>query len=413
MLPEKELGAGAIAARQCSHGGEERLVGHRPILGSITAAPTRARVALRCGVVSDALASLWNWFAETQCQRYSPIYDRVCRYVATRSDVLAMVAEAPPSAHMPNVLLAAAHYVVLSGVDHPLRDVYSGVSTDDPGPLFADLCLRERATISQLLATRHVNTNEVGRSAVIGLALSHVAAELGAPLGLVDIGCSAGLNLLCDRYRLDYGPAGATGPVDAAVAVHCEVLGGRPPIADHLPPIVHRAGIDRDPVDLDDPDAVRWQLALSWPDTGRLQRTRAALDHARAARLEISAGDAIEQLPAAIAAVPLGCTAVVVTTWALAYLSVDDRDRFDRALAAVARHRPIAWVSAEGPGVVGALGSIQAPMDETGTEASILGLVSYEAAGSRATHLGFVHPHGRWVDWRNEPVVSPGGAAAG
>ena len=44
-------------------------------------------------------------------------------------------------------------------------------------------------------------------------------------------GASAGLNLFCDRYRLDYGTAGATGPADAPVRIECAVLGGAPPIA--------------------------------------------------------------------------------------------------------------------------------------------------------------------------------------
>ena len=60
-----------------------------------------------------------------------------------------MVNESPPSGHMPNVLLAAAYFLVLSGVDHPLAAVYAGESDADPGPLFADFCLtqRDRAAI--------------------------------------------------------------------------------------------------------------------------------------------------------------------------------------------------------------------------------------------------------------------------
>jgi hypothetical protein len=47
-----------------------------------------------------------------------------------------MVQSAPSEAHLPNVLLAAVHYLVLSGLEHPLADVYAGRSDQDPGPLF-------------------------------------------------------------------------------------------------------------------------------------------------------------------------------------------------------------------------------------------------------------------------------------
>jgi hypothetical protein len=80
--------------------------------------------------------------------------------------------------------------------------------------------------ISQLLATRHPNTNEVGRSAILAVALRAVASRVGEPLAWVDVGCSAALNLLCDRYRLDFGPAGSTGRTDVAVVVSCTVVAG-------------------------------------------------------------------------------------------------------------------------------------------------------------------------------------------
>lgn len=54
-------------------------------------------------------------------------------------------------------------------------DVYAGRSSADPGPLFIDLCLERRDELHELLATRQVNTNEVGRSAILGPALTTVA----------------------------------------------------------------------------------------------------------------------------------------------------------------------------------------------------------------------------------------------
>jgi hypothetical protein len=349
----------------------------------------------------EQLADIWRFLADTGCRGYSPLYDRICRYVADTGAVLDVVLEAPPAGHFPNVLLGAVHYLLLGGLDHPLAAVYAGTSDADPGPLFEDVCVAHRAEIVELLATRHTNTNEVGRSAVLGPALTTVAARLGAPLGLVDVGASAGLNLLCDRYRLDYGAAGATGPVGAPVRIECAVLGGDPPIAPALPEIVERSGLDLDPVDVRDADATRWLLACVWPDTGRLPRTRLALDEARKDPPRIVAGDAVDGVTDLVLGLPDGVTPVVITTWMLAYLPAERRRAFAAALAAASAERPIAWISAEGAGVLDAFAGVDAPSDATGIEASVFGLVTFRAARVDTSEvLGFVHPHGSAIDWR-------------
>ena len=346
------------------------------------------------------LAALWTWFADTQCRSYSPLYNRIARAVASNEVVLDMVGAAQPQGHVPNVLLAAVHFLLLSGDDGPLARVYAGESDADPGPLFIDFCLENRDAVVTLLDTRHTNTNEVGRSAVVGPALTEVARRLGEPIGLVDVGCSAGLNLLCDQYRLDYGPAGATGSPLSPIRLECEVRGQVPPIAPELPSVMERVGLDRDPVDLRDRDAFLWQLACVWPDTGRLARTRRALEHARDVDLRIVRGDAVDELAGVVGSLPGACVPVVLTTWALAYLPVPRRAAFVEALRDMSHDRPLAWISGEGPTVVSEFADVTAPTDEMGTDASVLGMVVFDGGHEDATLLGFVQPHGRWIDWR-------------
>jgi hypothetical protein len=357
-------------------------------------------------VVAEDLAALWRWFADTQCRGYSPLYDKICRTVATTPELLDMVAEAPSPAHLPNVLLAAVHYLLLDEPDHPLARIYTGIACDgdesrDAGSLFVEICRSRREDIAKLLGSRHTNTNEVGRSALVAPALAVVASSLGEPLALVDVGCSAGLNLLCDRYRLDYGTAGSTGPADAAVVVQCELAGeGQPPIKPMVPPIIDRVGIDRDSVDVQDDDQVRWQLACVWPDTGRLQRTRVALAEARRARLRVVEADAVEIIGEVVRGLTEHAVATVVTTWAFAYLPEERRQLFVDELRALARRRPVAWVSGEGGRVVSYFASVEPPVDAMGTTASVLGLVVFDGSEERSTLLGFAHPHGLWLDWR-------------
>jgi hypothetical protein len=205
---------------------------------------------------------------------------------------------------------------------------------------------------------------------------------------------------LVDRYRLDYGAAGATGPADAPVQIACAITGGRPPIAANVPEIVERVGIDIDPVDITDADQLQWQLALVFPDTGRLERTRRAFAELQHAPPRIVKGDATNIVKDVLHALPEDIPAIVTTTWVAAYFPADGRTAFRDQLAAASQHRPVAWVSAEGAGVVDLFGEIDVPVDAQGTAGNVLGLAQFRAGELTTEVLAFVHPHGNWIDWQ-------------
>ena len=346
---------------------------------------------------TDALAELWRWFAANSCAGYSPLYERLSLAVADDTELLELVLSAPPSAHLPASLLAAVHYLLLEGLDHPLAEVYAGRSGDDPVPMFRELCLSHRDEVLAILATRHIQTNDCGRSAVIAPGLTWFSAAFDAPFALVDVGTSAGLNLLCDRYLLDYGEYGTTGPVDSPVRVACRVAGGHPPIAATLAPFADRIGIDRSPVDLSDPGDARWLLACVWPDTGRLERTAASIEVARGQLPRMVAGDANSTLPEVLAGLGPGTPAVVLTTWSFAYFSKDQRRRFLELLDGASRQRPLGWLSADGAGVVDLLAGVS---EEDGHRGSnVLGAVLFDHGAHAGTLLATVQQHGAWLDW--------------
>jgi hypothetical protein len=351
----------------------------------------------------QALADLWEWFAQRQCRGYSPLYERISMAVASDTEVLEFVRAAPPAAHMPLALLAAVHYLLLDGYEHPLADVYAGRSDADPVPLFLDVCRTRRDDLAALLAVRRIQTNDCGRSAVIAPGLTWLAGQVPGPLALVDVGASAGLNLLCDRYRIDYGDHGATGPADSPVEISCRIVAGLPPIAEQLPPLVSRVGIDRSPVDLSHADDARWLLACVWPDTGRIERTAASIRLAQADLPLVLAGDANDVLPTVLADLPGTTTAVVVTTWAFAYFSIEQRQEFVGLLDTASSRRPVAWLSAEGAGTVDGFAEESLP-EHDDTESNLLGAVILDHGRRRQQLLGFVHQHGGWIDWRDTPV---------
>jgi hypothetical protein len=359
---------------------------------------------------ADHLSQAWRDFAESDCGTYSPLYAAICRSVADDPELLALAAAAPPSGRQPNVLLAAVHYLLLGGIAHPLADAYAARNTDLAPALFRDLCLSKQHDIARILASRHTQTNEPGRAALLAVGLAAAIELVGEPIGLLDAGCSAGLNLLIDRYRLEYGPAGGVGPIDSPVTINCE-LRRAAPVPTRLPAIAARLGIDRAPVDIANADDARWLLACVWPDTGRLARTAAAMELGRLYPPTVVAGDMVTDLDAAIDTFDPRLAIVVVTTSACGYLSAEQRREFLAILERRARLQPVAWLSVDAPGV---LDLITAPpgIGWAGAAASVMGLVSFETGTATGRTLAICHGHGAWIEWAGATTTRSGRRSA-
>lgn len=345
----------------------------------------------------DELGAIWDDFARTQCAAYSPIYERICAGVARDLEILDLVREAPPEAHVPNVLLATVRFLLLGGTDHPLASIYAGRRDDDPFPEFRDFVLAHRERVLTVLEHRRTQTNEIGRCAVLAPALAEVQRRTLRPLALLDVGASAGLNLRLDAYRLDYGSL-AIGP-EGAPTVTCTVHGSRPPVLGVELDLAWRLGLDRSPVDVTSGDERRWLEACVWPDQPeRAARLRDALDLATADPPALVTGDAVDDLHAAAAGAPKGAELVVVTSWAAAYLDRARRRAFVQAIADLGRTTH--WVAGEGVGTVLDLEPGEPP-DHPGIAPNVLSLQRFEDATPHPPELlAWVHPHGAWLDWR-------------
>ncbi|GGI06849.1 DUF2332 domain-containing protein [Egicoccus halophilus] len=369
------------------------------------------------GLGHDALAAgeRLRRFASA-CEDRSPLYAHLARSAADDPDVAGLLTAAPsaPLGH-PTLLFAAVHDLVLLGAAPALAAWYPSVggtrtTTDgDPWPIFRATSLGQRSEVEHRIRTRRTQTNEVGRSSALLLALRAVEQQVGRPLAWLDVGTSAGLTLRADRFRHalvgDDGPASAAvlGPADATVRLTCRV-GGDPP-ADRLPSLAWRAGLDAAPVDLTDDDARRWLQACVWPEqTDRLARLRAALQVAVDVPVPVTAGDAVTDLADAAAAAPADATLVVTHTWVLAYLDAAARQAFDAALAALGAERDVERIGMEDGGLLPGT-------RRDGVSRSFLGRTSWHGGRRRDQVLGTVDDHGRWLRWRPRPV--DGAAAAG
>ncbi|MEQ8839600.1 MAG: DUF2332 domain-containing protein [Acidimicrobiales bacterium] len=347
--------------------------------------------------MSSEVADFFRAFADYSLKGYAPIYESMVRAAADNDEVIALVASAPAEAHVPNNLHAAARYLTLTGVDHPLAAVYEPGfvigSGEDVGAMFCDLVLACPDEISRLLATRYVQTNEVNRTSAIAPLLNLIGRRTGSGLALIDVGCSAGLNLLLDRYRIDLG-AVALGPADARLHLAAESRGSTP-VAEPAD-ISWRRGVDRNPIDVTDPDEARWLESLVWPDhPERLARLRAAIAEVQADPPTLVRADAVAGVRAALSAAPPDLHAVVLTTWVVFYFDEQLRREFEAAI--VGADRTTSWLAMEMAGIVPGIDVPPAPTGEG--EVSVMTLVN-GGAGRPVTRefLGFTHPHGAWVD---------------
>ena len=344
----------------------------------------------------DRLARLFENFAIHGTDGISPLYSRLTRVVASDSASLDLAAHAPREP-IPNLLFAAVHYLLLKGVRHPLAAYYASVvnahgageaapADDDAVLHFRDFCRQYRQEIIELLQTRLVQTNEVNRCTALLPAFGQVAQMAGQPLALAEIGASAGLNLLWDRYSYDDGSGRTAGASDSSLRLVTERRGDRvPPLPNTLPQVGYRVGLDLHPVDVRDDDAVLWLQALVWPSHGeRAERLRQAVHIARATPPRLLAGDALALLPVVLPDVPADMALCVYHTFVINQFLPEGRDQLTALLATHSRQRPIYRVSIEW----------------LRTEHPQLELSVYRD-GVEADHrlLARCEGHGRWLEW--------------
>lgn len=229
-------------------------------------------------------------------------------------------------------------------------------------------------------------TNEPGRSAGLMAGLLVLAERFGPRFELLEIGSSAGLNLLIDRYRFDLGGV-AVGPADSPVLIRPEWRGPPPPAAEVV--IERVRGVDIQPIDPRSRAAERRLLAYIWADHAiRFPRVAAAIDMIRERPVMLDRGDAADWVEARLAEPQdAGVTRVLMHSIVWQYIPAEGQARIEAAMrAAGARasgQKPLGWVSLEADRVMNR-------HDLT---------VRRWPGGGEATLYGHAHAHGFWVEW--------------
>ncbi len=198
--------------------------------------------------------------------------------------------------------LGGVHRIVLEGRAPELAAFYpsvGGLDLGDPGPAFLATVRRHREEVSRRIEGG-VQTNEVGRAAVLVGGYAAVARRTHLPLRVLEIGASAGLNLRWDHFAYDTGRVVAGDP-DSPVRFS-GVWEGEPPELPVAFEVADRAGCDRNPLDATTPDGRLTLMSYVWPDQiDRLQRLEAAIEVARWVPATVEQVEATEWIAARLA----------------------------------------------------------------------------------------------------------------
>ncbi|MFF6780054.1 DUF2332 family protein [Streptomyces sp. NPDC012510] len=354
------------------------------------------------------LAEVYRQFGEVDAAGTSSLYERVAVALSESDEALRAIEAAPARKRHPTLILAALHDLALAGRAPALAAAYATADGDAAADAAIDTLSRMTDSVVAIAARRRTPTNgsenENGRCAVLYPAIAEAARRVGAhTVGLIDVGCSTGLNLQVDRVGITYGDGLSLGDPSSPVRVSCSVVGDRPVPARAMPEVVARVGIDPDPVDVTDPDDARWLRACLWPDQPgqpgqpeRVATLEAEIVLVATAPPLLLRGDAVDVLPDAFAQVPADALPVVTTTWALSRLPLESRLRFLHRLDEAAAGRAVAWVSAEGVGVAPAIPTLG---DRRASGHSIIGLAVFDGAALRAEAVGRCWSRGRMLTW--------------
>lgn len=294
---------------------------------------------------------------------------------------------------MPNLLFGAVHYLLLRGATDKLSSFYPSLSPDprpaaEAYPYFREFCLKYEHDIRVLLSSRLVQTNEVARCSYLLPAFAFISDENpGSPLSIVDIGASAGLHLLWNRYYYEYSTI-AVGDESSSLRLKAEVRGSNPPpIPNAFPSVAFQIGLDLNPIDVTDPDSALWLRALVWPEhQHRAAQLKSAIDLAIANPPSMIAGDALKALPAILNRAPSDSTLCIFHAHTINQFSQDERAQFNSLLDELSKERDIYLLSAE---------------MLTRQDYATLELASIRGGIKSTRKLANVDAHGSWLQWAN------------
>jgi hypothetical protein len=341
-----------------------------------------------------------NWQANHADEADAPITGRIVRaelaILDTPTELARRMREWPGLSledAMPLRVAAGLHWLHLSGADERLAPIYAGEVADQAAidEIVAVVAVAWDARLAPWL-DHPPQTNEAGRSSSIMAGLLWLSRRLGPRFELNEIGASAGVNTMMERYRYDLGGV-AVGPADSPMQLKPDWRGS--PLAPGTVEIVAIRGCDVSPVDLSDPAEALRLKAYVWAEAqGRLARIDAAARLAAEKPPLLERKDAGEFVEARLEAPQeAGVTRALYHSVMWQYLPETTRRAITAAMEQAGAYatveRPLAWIR------------LETNRETFRHELSI----RYWPGGEEPVTLSEAHPHGAWIAWHGTPEI--------
>ncbi len=342
--------------------------------------------------MNSRLSEAFLAFAGQECREISPLYCSLGAAVAADEELLLIAGQAPAGQPVPNLLFAAVHYLLVADPTHPLAEYYATCTAKpkDPTqafPAFNDFVLSHQREIIELLQTRLVQTNEVRRCACLFPAFMYALRHFDPqPLALLEIGCSAGLNLLWDRYRYDYDESGDVygfyGDLSSPVLITAEFCADRPAVlSDPMPTVSERIGVDLNVIDTSLPAEADWLRALIWPEHHwRRCLMDAAIKRRSEFDLDLRNGNGFAQVEEIATEVPLDSLLFIYHTHVANQISQAERESFLKTLNQLGQQRDLVHIF-------------------NNLHDAMLRLQIYRDGQQSEIPLANTDGHGDWIEW--------------
>lgn len=318
----------------------------------------------------------------------SPMYSALSSYVSQQEELLDVASNAPLGQPVPNMFFAAAHYLLLNGLKHPVKEIYPSlggqwVAIDKNFLLFKNYCLENRESFIAAMQGRRVQTNEVARGTILLPALHEVANTFGnAPLTFIEVGTSAGLNLCCDKFGYLYSN-GQTFHPERTPLLTCEVKNGSQLPLSNLQ-ISKRIGIDLNPISTKNKNDILWLKSLLWADqVERFQRFSDAVNVADTVEMELVKGDATTLAAEIALRAEPSTIPCILNCYSLYMFPEDAKIAYEENINKAGLQRDLAWLSFEW---------IYSSKPE-------IYLNIFKAGKKETKLLAIASDHGAWIEW--------------
>lgn len=261
---------------------------------------------------TNLIAQYFTTFAIRECKGSSILYEQLSEQIAADDELLELASYARPGQPVPNLFFGAVHYLLLKGHNHKLREYYRSIVNKPRDaaaafPYFRDFCLNYRHEIIPILKNKLVQTNEVRRCSYLYPAFCYIYKKTKRPLALIEIGTSAGLQLLWDQYGYSYNSDKEVyGEALSELIITTEMQGANPPILlKQSPPVTTRIGIDLHINDINNADDYLWLKSLIWAEhTERVANFEKASQCLKKHPIKLIEGDGVKLLTEIASKIP-------------------------------------------------------------------------------------------------------------